>query len=207
MKILSLHIQREEMEVSAGATQAWQDWDEEAAIHTDVSPGMPDEYFTNAWLGQQFSVRGLSASTGISKSEVSAALKRCVAVGLAKPDRLTQWPTVNKPWLWEFLVHGIRFVFPVQTGELTRGIATGVGAPVLANKLMTAGELLPVWPDPLGRTMGLAVMPLFKTVPLAVKRDPRLYALLALVDAIRLGRPREHQFAAGALKQWMHLST
>lgn len=206
MKLLSLHAQHEDLEAGADASTSWQDWDADAAIPADVGPGVPDELFTAQWLEQQFSVRGLSASTGVSKSEVSAALKRCMAVGLAKPDRSTQWPTVNKQWLWEFVVYGIRFVFPAQTGELTRGIATGVGAPVLADKLMTAGDLVPVWPDPLGRTMGLAVEPLFKTVPQAVKRDPRLYALLALVDAIRLGRPREHHFAANALKQWMRLS-
>jgi hypothetical protein len=206
LKIISLRIQHEEAEAGASTGSMWRDWDSGDSLHTDIGPGIPDELFTHAWLGQQFSVRGLSASTGISKSEVSAALKRCMAVGLAKPDRLTQWPTVNRQWLWEFLVHGVRLVFPVQAGELTRGIATGVGAPVLAQKLMTAGDLVPVWPDPLGRTMGLAVVPLFKTVPQAVKRDPRLYALLALVDAIRLGRPREQKFAAGALKQWMNLT-
>jgi hypothetical protein len=40
-------------------------------------------------------------------------------------------------------------------------------------------------------------------VPYAVRRDPELYALLALVDAIRLGNPREANLAADLLKAQM----
>lgn len=37
--------------------------------------------------------------------------------------------------------------------------------------------------------------PLFKSAPYAVRQDAELYALLALVDAIRIGQPRERNLA------------
>lgn len=45
--------------------------------------------------------------------------------------------------------------------------------------------------------------PLYKTVTGAVRRDSRLYALLALTDAIRLGQPRECNLAAELLAQML----
>ena len=43
--------------------------------------------------------------------------------------------------------------------------------------------------------------PLFKTVPGAVKKDPRLYEYLALIDAIRLGNAREANLANEILRE------
>jgi hypothetical protein len=42
--------------------------------------------------------------------------------------------------------------------------------------------------------------PLYKNVPEAARRDPKLYELLALVDAIRDGRAREREIAIDELK-------
>jgi hypothetical protein len=42
---------------------------------------------------------------------------------------------------------------------------------------------------------GTSFTPLYKNVPEASKRDPKLYELLALVDTIRDGRARESEIA------------
>jgi len=47
------------------------------------------------------------------------------------------------------------------------------------------------------------VAPIYKTVPEAVKRDYLLYHYLALVDAIRLGSPREADVANQLLRKWI----
>ena len=47
-------------------------------------------------------------------------------------------------------------------GEITRGIATAFAAPVLKDKLMSASELVLIWPDAKGSIKGQAVEPLFK---------------------------------------------
>jgi hypothetical protein len=146
-------------------------------------------------LSSQYTVRALAQSTGISKSEVSLILQRCYRVGLAKPDRLTGNPRVNPASLSEFIIHGLRYVYPTKPAEITRGIATAWAAPVLKGQVMSAGDIVPVWPDPRGNTKGQAVEPLFRTVPDAVRRDARLYSLLALTDAIRIGQPRERTIA------------
>lgn len=52
-----------------------------------------------------------------------------------------------------------------------------------------------MWPDPQGRVRGLAVAPLYASSPEAAQKDDKLYALLAAVDALRLGRARERAAA------------
>jgi hypothetical protein len=47
------------------------------------------------------------------------------------------------------------------------------------------------------------VEPLFKSVPMSVRRDPVLYDLLALTDALRVGKPREQAVAAQMLADRM----
>ena len=154
-----------------------------------------------ALLASRLTIRGLAAETGISKSEVSQALKRNYFAGLAKPDRKSGLPKANFKALLEFVVHGLRYVFPVKPAELTRGIATGLAAPVLQGHIMTAGELAPVWPDANGKSKGQAIAPLFKSVPFAVRKDPQLYEYLALADAIRIGQTRERALASEFLEK------
>jgi DNA-binding transcriptional ArsR family regulator len=151
-----------------------------------------------------YSVRGLSSATGISKSEVSNALGRCYANGLAKPRRGGGGPVVNRRGLEEFLSYGIRFVFPAQTVGLALGIPTGLTAPIFQGILRSGGEHSPVWPDPHGDTLGLAVEPLYKTVTTAIRNDETLYKLLAIVDSLRLGQPRERKLAVAQLHELLN---
>jgi DNA-binding transcriptional ArsR family regulator len=150
---------------------------------------------------EQFSMRALEQSTGISKSEVSNALNRCIAAGLAKLERNSGIPRANTRALDEFLGHGLKYVFPVRPGPLVRGLATAHAAPVLAGKLLSGGEHIYVWEDAQGSDMGQAIEPLFKSVPSAARQDEALYAMLALVDAIRLGNEREASVARTLLTQ------
>jgi len=62
--------------------------------------------------------------------------------------------------------------------------------------LESPNELMPVWPDPDGEMRGVALKPLFHSVPKAAREDPKLYEWLALVDALRTGRARERELAA-----------
>ena len=157
-------------------------------------------------LAQRYSVRALAHETGISKSQVSLALQRCFKVGLAKRDRKFGVPRANTKGLFEFIAYGLRYVFPAEPGVVTRGIATSLGAPVLKGQLMSAGELVPVWADAQGDTKGQAVSPLFHSVTYAVRKDDELYALLALVDAVRLGLPRERNLAIEMIRQRLEIT-
>jgi len=187
-------------------SSSWIDW-EENVISDDEQHGFyhqsmnADDYIIN-----QYSTRSLALSTGISKSQVNLALRRCFDVGLVKRDRHSDLPRVHTKALLELIVYGLKYVFPAKLGAVTRGITTSLAAPILEGKLISTGDLLPVWPDAQGNTKGQTVEPLFKSVTYAIRRDAELYALLALVDAIRIGQPRERNLATDLLAERLGVS-
>lgn len=176
---------------SSSSMPPWADWD----------PSEKGDEYQLLSQESRLSVRGLAAETGISKSEISLSLNRSYFSGLAKPERKNGFPRANAKALLEFVVHGLKYVYPARPAEVTRGITTGLVAPVFRGELMTAGELPPVWPDPRGKTRGQAVSPLYKSVTEAVRVDPLLYEYLALVDALRIGQPRERRLAERLLEE------
>lgn len=103
-----------------------------------------------------------------------------------------------------FLLHGVKYAFPAEHGEVTRGLPTSFAAPPLKDEIASDDELPPVWPWRDGETRGIALEPLYRTAPAAAIRDPILYELLALVDAIRDGRARERNIAEKELISRLH---
>ncbi|BBT92722.1 hypothetical protein KK010_17345 [Enterobacter mori] len=176
----------------------WQDWECEAGEERlgDITPDIDLSETARSF----YTVRYLEQVTGISKTQIAESMNRSFDSNLLRLERKTGLPRANLQGLLEFLIYGIKYVFPVKPAELTRGIATSFSAPVLNKKLITAGEFQLVWPDARANSKGLAVAPLYKTVPYAVRRDSRMYAMLALIDAIRMGNPREANLAADLLK-------
>ena len=149
-------------------------------------------------LGSEpWSYASLAKQLGMSMSEVHAGIKRSVVAQLAVKQG--QSVTANHRNLLEFLVHGVRYVFPPVRGELTRGLTTAYAAEPLLSHFAGSSEPPPIWPDSEGDSRGIALMPLYKSVPFAVKQDNKLYELLALVDAIRVGRARERLLAVREL--------
>ena len=150
---------------------------------------------------EDFSVRALAASTGISKSEVSASLNRSIETGLARMDRKKRIPTANKKALLEFVVSGLRYVFPAKPGAIERGLLTCFEAPGLKRLLSSLAENHYIWPDADSKDQGQSINALYSTAPYAAKQDRELYQYMALVDAIRLGNTREVDIASKELKQ------
>lgn len=180
----------------------WASMDRTAADWAETTPMTAMESVTEPPGGQDpYSVRALEESTGISKSEVSGGLRRCMEAGLLKPGREDGRPLVNTRGLYELLAHGVRYFFPARPGPLVRGLPTAHAAPVLADRLLSAGEHICVWEDAEGTQLGQSIEPLFRTVPKAARRDPELYALLALVDSIRIGQAREAGLARDLLEK------
>ena len=178
-----------------GIPDDWHGWD-----------GSSDEERPSQAPMEMYSVRALEESTGISKSEVSGSLRRCMDIGLAKAERGSGLPRTNTRALLGFLMHGLKYVYPARAGALARGIPTAHAAPVLAGRLLSAGEHIHVWEDAHGSVLGQRVEPLHKGVPHAVRRDAVLYAMLALVDAVRLGRERESALAGKLLAEYLRVS-
>jgi hypothetical protein len=132
----------------------------------------------------------LGKSLGISASEAHAAVRRLTASRLLDPET----KRVRIRAFRNFLIHGVPYAFPAHPKEVTRGIPTAWAAPVFGDKIKS-GEMPPVWPDPEGSVQGTSVEPLYSSAPGASQRDPALYDLLTLVDAMRFGRARERAFA------------
>ncbi len=131
----------------------------------------------------------------ISQSEVTQSLNRSKYSGLIDAAR----KNVNGKALLDFLQYGVPYVFPQQPGPVVRGVATAHSAPPL-NAIIESKEQY-VWPSARGKIRGQAIEPLYKSVVKAVQTDPNLYDMLALVDAIRVGRVREKQIAIEELKK------
>lgn len=146
--------------------------------------------------GPAKSFADLGAALGISASEAHAAVRRLGEARLWD----SELKRLNRRALLDFLVHGLPYVFPASLKEATRGVRTAWAAPVFEGRIV-ANEPPPVWPDPEGEVRGQAVKPLYSSVIQAVKLDPVLYDLLALVDALRLGRARERKIAAQELEK------
>jgi DNA-binding Lrp family transcriptional regulator len=141
----------------------------------------------------------IAAALSMSPSEVHGAVKRAQAARLVHGAELNSRPNLSA--LEEFLIHGLKYAFPAEHGGSTRGLPTSYAAAPL-NRLIAAGkEPIPVWPHPEGKKRGIALAPLYKTVPYAALRDSALYEKLALVDALRDGRVRERKLAEQELKK------
>lgn len=185
-----LHMMGNIENINLSQDRRWEGWED---IEEDSTPPNMESY----------SVRALAASLALSKSEVSNSLNRCRDIGLIHTDRLSGLPIVRAQALLDFVRYGLRYVFPAKPGPIVRGIPTAFAAPIMAGKVLTGGDLIPVWPDAYGKNKGQEIIPLYKTVPGAVKKDELLYHFLALVDAIRIGGPRETKVADAMLREWI----
>jgi hypothetical protein len=143
-----------------------------------------------------WTVRSLEAELGIPRSVIQRSLVRLEQAALLEQGRRR----ANNGRAEEFLIHGLRYVFPPVRGGETRGVSTAWAAPPLQDKLADSGELPPVWPDPLGSVRGIALEPLHDSAPVISRRDPAVAEMLALTDGIRLGDARVRGLAEELLR-------
>ena len=146
-------------------------------------------------LGEQpWRYGDLSQALHISQSEVAEALHRSLQARLVDASKRKVFRTS----FLEFLTHGLKYVFPAQPGALIKGIPTAHSAPPLRD-IIVSGEEAYVWPSAQGSLRGQAVTPLYPRAVEAAQADSRLYELLTLIDAIRVGRAREYKLAVDEL--------
>jgi hypothetical protein len=145
--------------------------------------------------GQHWQLSGLSNALRISVSEISESLNRSQFAGLIDHNK----KNINKQNLLEFLVHGVRYVFPQQPGAMLRGVPTAHSHQFMKNSFIS--EINFVWPTNIGDTLGLSIEPFYPKQPDGAIEDQKYYLLLALVDVIRVGKVREVKHAALELKK------
>ena len=140
-------------------------------------------------------MKDLAEELGISGSEVSESLNRSVMARLISQDK----KVLMKMSIFEFLVHGLRFVFPQLPGARLRGVPTAHAAPPLSNVIVSSEPY--VWPYGKGTVRGESIKPLHPKVPKACLKDPVFYEYMALCEALRVGRVREKNIAADELRK------
>ena len=133
----------------------------------------------------------------ISPSEVSEALNRCKIAHLIDSKKRN----VHLDSFKEFLIYGLKYVFPAEPGAMVRGIATAHSAYPI-NEHIVSGKDEYVWPCGQGNKRGQSIEPLYKTLPQVIQNGNKLfYELLVIVDTIRIGRVREIKIAIKELEK------
>lgn len=143
---------------------------------------------------EQWNQKPLADSLGMSQSEVSEAVSRCKYAGLLD----VAGKIVMKQGFLQFLQYGLRYVFPQRPGALVKGVPTAHSGPPLNSQIVSNEKY--VWPSARGTVRGQAIVPLYPSVVKAIENDNKLYELLALVDALRVGRAREKNIATKELE-------
>lgn len=106
---------------------------------------------------------------------------------------------VHTQALAEFTLHGAKYAFPGVRLPMAVGMPTSHSAPAFAG-VFAPGSADFVWPHPNGSVRGVGVEPLHPSVPFAATQDAKLYEMLALFDALRVGKARERNMATERLQ-------
>ena len=134
-----------------------------------------------------------SKSLGLSLAEISKSIQRSRYSGLISYEEKVATHT-----FLDFLKYGLSYTFPVKPGAPTRGIPTAISHPWLQSHF--PGNELFVWPHAMGTVRGLAIAPLYESLPEVVTLDEPFYYATALVEVFRTGKTREKQYAEQELK-------
>jgi hypothetical protein len=147
---------------------------------------------------------GLASSLQLSASETHSAVGRALEAGLLRKPLAGSGRTMPMPVraaLGEFLVSGVKYVWPAVRGPVTRGIPTAGSLPAVASLLgMPQPDLAMVWPHAEG-VRGESVEPLYPRAAAVVANDAALHEWLALIDILRLKTGREAALAAAAIQK------
>lgn len=137
----------------------------------------------------------IASELELSQGEIAKSLGRLRNSGLIANRR------VNRSAVVEFLIHGLKYVFPAKVGALAVGLPTAMSSSFFKNKIVQDDDDIFVWPTSKGNVRGQSIKPLYPRLTSAVLKDESLYELLSLVEILRIGRIRERQIAEEELKK------
>lgn len=137
----------------------------------------------------------IAGSTGLSAGECHNAVRRLRLSGLVIADERA----ASAELLWQFLVHGAPYAFPAVMGPDTVGVPTGQSSPPFSALIASPTEF--VWAHPDGTNRGQSLTPLYPAAPSLPGRNPALYDLVAIFDALRSGSIRVRNLAASLLAE------
>lgn len=139
--------------------------------------------------GESWTMKELASELFISASEVTESLSRNVYSGLLNSDK----KQIMKTDFINFLKSGLKLVFPVKVSAIGRGMTTAYSTKPLSNMIQSSEKI--VWSYATGKEKGMVIEPLIPSIPKACEIDSNFYELVALVDALRIGKVREVNLA------------
>ena len=148
------------------------------------------------WPSAEWSFHALGVSLGIGHNQVHLAYKRLILCDLVNKES----KRTIKTNLFEFLVHGMRYVFPAIWQGESSGIPTSISGPSLKG-LIKSGERI-VWPtkNVANPVKGRGLLPIHDSVIVAALSDRKCYEILSVGEALRSGGAREREVASQELK-------
>jgi predicted DNA-binding transcriptional regulator len=131
----------------------------------------------------------LAMELELSQGEIAKSLTRLNKAGLLFEK------IVNKAAALEFIIHAVKYMFPVELGALSVGIPTGISSP--AHKKMVVQNEADnfVWPSLKGNVRGQSIKPFYPKLAEAAIKDEEFYNLMSAIEILRIGRARERKMA------------
>jgi hypothetical protein len=148
-----------------------------------------------AQLNREWKQVDVALELGLSQGEVAKALNRLNKANLVN-DKMP-----NRAAALEYLIHAVKYSFPIELGPLSIGVPTGISAPAHEKIVMHNQEDVYVWPYIHGKNRGQSIAPLYPNLAKAALKDDVFYSLMAAVEIIRLGRARERKLAEQFLER------
>lgn len=137
----------------------------------------------------------LAMSLKLSQSEIAKALARLSKAGLVLEKK------VNRSAALEFILHAIKYIFPVEIGALTIGVPTAFSSPMHEKMVVKDVNDIYVWPSINGNKRGQMIKPLYPELGDAALEDVEFYGLMSAIEILRIGRARERNLAAHYLEK------
>jgi hypothetical protein len=172
-----------------------------------------------AWGDQRWTYARLAQELGLSASEAHASVKRGLLSGLLLQNRAPTASLAVAAGAGAQALQEPQGIYRVTRKRVRRSampsevagppdngvrLPLAVGVPTSHSAPAFAGVFAPgstdfVWPHPNGSVRGIGVEPLHPSVPFAAIQDAKLYEMLALFDALRVGKARERNMATERL--------
>ena len=147
--------------------------------------------------GRAIKSKEIAENLEISQAEIINCLNRLLVAQLLSSDQKTPL----RENALEFLVHGLKYAFPPQFGQVSRGVPAAHSSALFADKIMSSDLDRFVWPDEEGNSRGQSILPIYSTVPKVAVKDKEMGEYLNLIEAIRVGRTRERVWAQKELER------
>ena len=158
-------------------------------------------------VNEKNSFQSIGEKLKLSASQVYYAVKSLQKRGLVYKDiseNVNRNPLasikIKKHNCYEFLIHGLKYVFPMEMGAPAIGVQT-LSSELIATKEQILSNTVYVWPYGEGNTSGISIKPIHQNIPLLSLQNPLIYRFFVLLDFLRSKNSRDNLLGKEELKR------